>query len=142
MKKNSTKLDFGLDFYTDVLDLEYLLELLDDGPFTKKYKKLNAALVGLVEDYSLVSFVPLNVKSEKSLLQLKSAVDKVRTISLNIPILFIVHTHFYRQMVTFMEVVKKEVFKHFYHVQWEQEQKLRDMMLIICNLFLYVSNKN
>lgn len=77
MKKNSSKLDFGIDFYTDVLDLDYLLQLLDDGPFTKKFRKLNAALVGLVQDYSLVSFNLLDVNSERSLLQLKSAIDKV-----------------------------------------------------------------
>ncbi|XP_065161231.1 GPN-loop GTPase 2 [Atheta coriaria] len=76
LKKNSDKLDFGLDFYTDVLNLEYLLDLLDDGPFTSKYRKLNAALVSLVEDYSLVNFIPLDVSSDKSLLTLKSAVDK------------------------------------------------------------------
>lgn len=77
MKKNASKLDFNLDFYTDVLNLDYLLELLDDGPFTKRFKKLNAALVGLIEDYSLVSFIPLDVNSDKSLLELKSAIDKV-----------------------------------------------------------------
>lgn len=70
-------MDFGIDFYTDVLDLDYLLDLLDDGPFTKKFKKLNAAIVGLIQDYSLVAFIPVDVKSEKSLLQLKSAIDKV-----------------------------------------------------------------
>lgn len=77
LKKNAAKLDFGMDFYTDVLDLEYLLDLLDDGPFTKKFKKLNGALVGLIQDYSLVGFIPVDVKSEKSLLQLKTAIDKV-----------------------------------------------------------------
>jgi len=76
LKKHSSKLDFGLDFYTDVLDLEYLLQLLDDGPFTSKFKKLNAALVGLVEDFSLVCFVPLDISSDRSLLTLKNAVDK------------------------------------------------------------------
>lgn len=77
MKANSEKFDFALDFYTDVLRLDYLIDVLDDGPFTKKYKKLNAALVDLVQDYSLVSFIPLNVFSEKSILNLKSAIDKV-----------------------------------------------------------------
>ncbi|XP_045464489.1 GPN-loop GTPase 2 [Harmonia axyridis] len=76
MKTNSEKLDFGIDFYMDVLNLEYLLDVLNDGPLTKKFKKLNSALVDLVEDYSLVSFIPLNVFSEKSLLNLKSAIDK------------------------------------------------------------------
>lgn len=78
LKKNASKLDFNIDFYTDVLDLDYLLELLDDGPFTKKYKKLNAAIVELIQDYSLVAFIPLNIQSDRSLLELKNAIDKVR----------------------------------------------------------------
>lgn len=53
---------FGLDFYTEVLDLGFLLEHLSDHPFFHKYKKLNEALVGLVQDYSLVSFLPLNIQ--------------------------------------------------------------------------------
>ncbi|KAK4872467.1 hypothetical protein RN001_014496 [Aquatica leii] len=76
LKKHSSKLDFGLDFYTDVLNLEYLLELLDDAPFSSKFKKLNAAIIELVEDYSLVGFIPVDINSERSLLAVKSAVDK------------------------------------------------------------------
>ena len=53
---------FNLDYYTEVLDLKYLLEHLSDDPFFKKYKKLNEALIGVIEDYSLVSFVPLNIQ--------------------------------------------------------------------------------
>lgn len=30
------ELEFGLDFYTEVLDLEYLVDALDKGPLTKK----------------------------------------------------------------------------------------------------------
>ena len=60
-------LAFGLDFYTEVLDLNYLLDHLSDHPFFQKYKKLNEALVGLVQDYSLVSFVPLNIQVEVQL---------------------------------------------------------------------------
>lgn len=76
MKKNADKLDFGLDFYTDVLQLDYLLELLDESPFSKKFKTLNKALVSLVQDYGLICFIPLDVTSDKSILALKSAVDK------------------------------------------------------------------
>lgn len=76
LKKNASKLDFNMDFYTDVLDLNYLLELLDDGPFTKKYKKLNSMIIEIIQDYSLVAFIPLNVKSDKSLLELKNSIDK------------------------------------------------------------------
>ncbi len=35
---------------------------LQDDPFFQKYKRLNEALVGVVEDYSLVSFVALDVQ--------------------------------------------------------------------------------
>lgn len=76
LKKHSESLNFGLDFYTDVLNLEYLLELLNEGEFSSKFKKLNAAIVGLIEDYSLVGFIPVDVRSERSLLAVKNAVDK------------------------------------------------------------------
>lgn len=64
--------------------MQYLLELLDDGPFTKKFKKLNKAIVGLIEDYSLVAFIPLDVNSERSLLQLKNTIDKVKSFFLTV----------------------------------------------------------
>lgn len=41
-----------------------------------RYKKLNAALVSVIEDYSLVSFIPLDVTNKALLLQVKNAVDK------------------------------------------------------------------
>ena len=56
------KAAFNLDYYTEVLDLQYLLEHLSEDPFFHKYKKLNEALIGLVEDYSLVSFIPLDIQ--------------------------------------------------------------------------------
>lgn len=76
LEKHKEKLPFGLDFYTEVLDLNYLLESLDSDVFTAKYKKLNSALVSIIEDYSLVSFELLNVFDEKSLLKIKNLVDK------------------------------------------------------------------
>ena len=57
-----TPVAFGLDYYTEVLDLGYLLEHLSDDPFFRRYKRMNEALIGLVQDYSLVSFIPLNVQ--------------------------------------------------------------------------------
>ncbi|KAK7869257.1 hypothetical protein R5R35_000877 [Gryllus longicercus] len=76
VKKFGDKMQFGLDFYTEVLDLNYLVECLNEDPFTKKYGKLNSALVSLIEDYSLVSFMPLNIKDRESVLRVKNAVDK------------------------------------------------------------------
>jgi len=70
------KLSFNADFYTDVMDLQYLLDLLQDDPWLHKYKKLNEALVGIVEDYSLVTFHPLSVENKESMLRLLETVDK------------------------------------------------------------------
>ncbi|XP_066278121.1 GPN-loop GTPase 2-like [Branchiostoma lanceolatum] len=70
------KLDFNLDFYTDVLDLQYLFGHLEGDPFFAKYKKLNEAIVGVVEDYSLVTFVPLNVQDKDSMTEMMKAADR------------------------------------------------------------------
>ncbi|XP_015111955.1 GPN-loop GTPase 2 isoform X1 [Diachasma alloeum] len=76
MKKFRDRLAFNIDFYTEVLDLNYLLDKLDEDPMTAKYKKLNAALVSLIEDYSLVTFLPLDISNQGLLLQVKNAIDK------------------------------------------------------------------
>jgi len=34
----------------------------EDDAFLAKYKKLNEAVIGVIEDYSLVSFIPLHVE--------------------------------------------------------------------------------
>ncbi|KAL8220659.1 UNVERIFIED_CONTAM: GPN-loop GTPase 2 [Gekko kuhli] len=70
------KLAFNLDYYTEVLDLSYLLEHLASDPFFKNYRRLNQKLVEVVEDYSLVSFVPLNVQDKESMQRVMQEVDK------------------------------------------------------------------
>ncbi|XP_067666928.1 GPN-loop GTPase 2-like [Haliotis asinina] len=70
------KLAFNLDFYTEVLDLNYLLDHLQDDPVFQKYKKLNEALIGVIQDYSLVSFVMLNIQDKESMLRVMKSVDK------------------------------------------------------------------
>ncbi|XP_025077634.1 GPN-loop GTPase 2-like isoform X2 [Pomacea canaliculata] len=70
------RLDFNLDFYTEVLDLSYLLGHLQDDPLLSKYKRLNEVIVGVVEDYSLVNFIPLNVQDKETMLQVRKAADK------------------------------------------------------------------
>ena len=62
------KLDFGIDFYTEVLDLEYLVDRMPDEPFTAKHKKLTKAITDLVQDYGLVNFIPLSVDSKEMML--------------------------------------------------------------------------
>ncbi len=75
-KEFESKLLFNLDYYTEVLDLKYLLDALDNTPGTSKYKKLNEAIVSMVEDYSLVSFQPLDANKNESLIRLKNLIDK------------------------------------------------------------------
>ncbi|XP_067318490.1 GPN-loop GTPase 2-like [Anolis sagrei] len=77
--KQYGKLAFNLDYYTEVLDLSYLIDHLASDPFFKKYRRLNEKLVGVIEDYSLVSFVPLNVQDKESMRRVMQAVDKANS---------------------------------------------------------------
>lgn len=70
------KLAFNLDFYTEVMDLHYLLDHLAADPFFKKFHNLNLKLAEVVQDYGLVSFVPLNVQDKKSMTRVLRTVDK------------------------------------------------------------------
>lgn len=70
------RLHYNIDFYTDVMDLKFLVDQFAEDPFMAKFKKLNLALTGIIEDYSLVSFFPLNIQEKKSMLNVLSAVDK------------------------------------------------------------------
>ncbi|KAL8562625.1 GPN-loop GTPase 2 [Nucella lapillus] len=70
------KLSFGVDFYTEVLDLSYLLDHLGEDPVFAKYRRLNEALVGIVEDYSLVNFTAVSVQNKELMLRVKNAADK------------------------------------------------------------------
>ncbi|KAB0393568.1 hypothetical protein E2I00_011996 [Balaenoptera physalus] len=61
------KLAFNLDYYTEVLDLSYLLDHLASDPFFRHYRQLNEKLVQLIEDYSL---------DKESIQRVLKAVDK------------------------------------------------------------------
>ncbi|ETN62365.1 ATP-binding domain 1 family member B [Anopheles darlingi] len=76
LKKCEARLPFSVEYYTEVLDLNYLLECMDNSTMSKQFTKLNAAIVSMVEDYSLVSFLLLDSNREGSLLRLKNAIDK------------------------------------------------------------------
>ncbi|NWT20615.1 GPN2 GTPase, partial [Vireo altiloquus] len=75
------KLAFNLDYYTEVLDLSYLVDHLASDPFFRNFRRLNEKLVEVIEDYSLVSFVPLNVQDPQSLRRVLQAVDKANGFS-------------------------------------------------------------
>jgi hypothetical protein len=65
------ELPFDLRYYTEVQDLSYLLDSLNQQSRTDKFKSLNKAMVELVEEYGLVGFETLAV--EVSLLFCSSA---------------------------------------------------------------------
>ncbi|EDQ86702.1 uncharacterized protein MONBRDRAFT_38320 [Monosiga brevicollis MX1] len=70
------RLDFNLEFYTDVLDLRYLLDRLPTSPLFERHRAFNAALCDLVEDFSLVQFYTLCIDNKELLWNLTRAVDK------------------------------------------------------------------
>ncbi|XP_059810654.1 GPN-loop GTPase 2 [Hypanus sabinus] len=70
------KLAFNMEYYTEVLDLSYLLDHLVKDPFFKNFRQLNKKLVEVIQDYSLVSFIPLNVQDKETMKQVMKAVDK------------------------------------------------------------------
>ena len=74
--QNYGKLQFNVDFYTEVMDLQYLVDAMSEDPFMKRFKKMNEAMTDLIENYSLVSFIPLEIKSKQRMLSVKNAVDK------------------------------------------------------------------
>eukprot|EP00042_Codosiga_hollandica_P059277 m.909706 g.909706 ORF g.909706 m.909706 type:complete len:289 (-) comp60108_c0_seq66:4549-5415(-) len=69
-------LNFRLDMYTDVLDMQYFLDLLDDDPHTSRFRALNKALAELIEEFNLVCFHTLDVSDKDSVGSLLAAIDK------------------------------------------------------------------
>ncbi len=74
--KQYGELSFNLDFYTEVLDLSYLCETLDDDKILKKFKKLNEKICDIVNDFSLLSFLPLNIQSKANIIKCIQNVDR------------------------------------------------------------------
>jgi len=71
------KLPFNLDYYTDVLDLNYLVDILDNDKGTNKYKALNNSIAELVDSYSLVSFQMLDVQNDVLVEKLAKLIDRI-----------------------------------------------------------------
>ncbi|CAD5209677.1 unnamed protein product [Bursaphelenchus xylophilus] len=69
-------LPFDLDFFEEVPNLRYLVERLDDHPALRKYKDMCDKLSMVVEDYNLVSFLPLDVMDKEKLLKALQFADK------------------------------------------------------------------
>lgn len=67
---------FDLDYFTEVLDLSYLVDTLSEDVYYKKYHELTKALAETVESYSLVSFVPISSSDGDSLWRALCVIDR------------------------------------------------------------------
>ncbi len=81
---------FNLDFYTEVLDLRHLLEQLEgeeqelevsigtkrNHRLKERFAKMNSVLIDVIEDYSLVNFVPLNIEDAETMKRVVAVIDK------------------------------------------------------------------
>lgn len=70
------KTRFNLDFYCEVLDLKYLLETELENPFHERYRKLSKAITEVIENYSLVHFIPLNIQQAEDIYKVLQMADK------------------------------------------------------------------
>lgn len=67
---------FGLSYYCEVLDLSHLVEQLFDDPFLAKYKTMTQKLADVIENYSLVSFMPLDINNNRTIIRVLRQIDR------------------------------------------------------------------
>eukprot|EP00754_Rhynchopus_humris_P041833 Rhum_TRINITY_DN25368_c0_g1::Rhum_TRINITY_DN25368_c0_g1_i1::g.181938::m.181938/K06883/K06883; uncharacterized protein len=71
------ELDFGIDFYTEVQDLSYLVrKMSDDKNIPQRFTSLNTALIDLVDDYPHVGFLTLDIDCKEAVCELMTHIDK------------------------------------------------------------------
>ncbi|KAI0244687.1 hypothetical protein L0F63_004585 [Massospora cicadina] len=70
------QLAFNLEFYTEVMDLNHLVERLEESAMGPRYHRLTRALCELIQEFGLVNFHPLMVEDKVSMAGLLSAIDK------------------------------------------------------------------
>ncbi|KAJ3675230.1 hypothetical protein LUZ60_004272 [Juncus effusus] len=70
------ELAFNLEYYTDVEDLSYLQQHLDQDPRSAKYRKLTKELCNVIEGFNLVNFSTLDIQDRVSVGNLVKLIDK------------------------------------------------------------------
>lgn len=70
------RLPFDLGFYTEPVQLQHLFMQMNEDPVMERYKKLNEALSELIEDFNLVSFLPLSVTDDDCMAVVTQTIDK------------------------------------------------------------------
>eukprot|EP01125_Pyxidicula_operculata_P012320 TRINITY_DN4043_c0_g1_i1.p1 TRINITY_DN4043_c0_g1~~TRINITY_DN4043_c0_g1_i1.p1 ORF type:complete len:308 (+),score=62.14 TRINITY_DN4043_c0_g1_i1:6-929(+) len=69
-------LDYNLDFYAGVQDLNHLQNVFDKSKVPEKFKKLNDILATVIHEFDLVSFLTLNVEDKETMAKLIQSIDK------------------------------------------------------------------
>jgi len=69
-------LQMDLDFYTQVQDLRYLLAHIPQDPWFSRFRALNDAIAETVMDFSLVSFLPLDISNRDSVKAVLRLIDQ------------------------------------------------------------------
>lgn len=67
---------FSIDYYSEVLDLSYLVDTLSGDKFYKKYHELTSSIAETVESYGLVSFIPISSSDSNSLWRALCSIDR------------------------------------------------------------------
>ncbi|OTF74336.1 hypothetical protein BLA29_010481, partial [Euroglyphus maynei] len=68
--------DFRLDYYCELPDLNRLVERISDDPRLARYKKLTESIASIIENYSIVSYVPLNINDTETITKVITLVDR------------------------------------------------------------------
>lgn len=66
---------FNIEFYTEVLDLKYLLDMYEDDPFHARHRVLTEKLIDVIQDYGLVTFLPLNISKPEDIYTVLKQID-------------------------------------------------------------------
>ena len=76
--KQYGKLPCRLSTYTTEIDFEEILNDLDSHSkrFSEKYMKLNTEISGIVQDFNLISFFPIDVSDKICMSNLLAQIDK------------------------------------------------------------------
>lgn len=70
------KTRFGLNYFCEVLDLNYLVEEFSDDPFMAKFRSLSKSIAETIENYGLVTFTPLNINDNHTIIRVLRLIDK------------------------------------------------------------------
>lgn len=74
--ENYGKTDFGIDFYCELPDLTKLVDQISNDPYLKKYRKLTESFASVIENYGLVSYVPVDIKNQDLLMRALALIDR------------------------------------------------------------------